>query len=197
MPKTGLSAQALRERAIEVAAEAIRRYGIDRVRLADVARDLGVSHVALYKHFAGKTELFDGVSETWIATLDRKLEHAASSPRRSATRRIHDVFVTMHRVKRERVQRDPELYRAFFGASERRAPFILRHLATLERVVQSLVKEAQRDGEIGPGNATTIAAVLTEAMMPFTHPALVAQFAEQEREASLHRVLDVVLRGLR
>ena len=59
MPKTGLSAAEIRDKAIEVTVEQMRRHGFDRVRLVDIAKDLGVSHAALYSHFADRRALLD------------------------------------------------------------------------------------------------------------------------------------------
>ena len=70
MPKTGLTATQIRDKAIDVAIEQMRRRGFDRVRLVDIAKDLGVSHAALYSHFADRGALLDAVSERWVNALE-------------------------------------------------------------------------------------------------------------------------------
>jgi len=197
VPRTGLSADEVRERAVEVAADAIRRLGFERVRLVDVARDLGVSHAALYKHFADKTVLLDAVSERWLGEVDATLEKLAQRPNRSAEQRIRDVFLALHRAKRERVLADPALYHAFDTAAEALKPFIVRHLEALQRLLLGLVKEAQGGGEIGKGKAAAIATLLVDATASFTHPKLVSEHAERNRETELQLLLTTVFLGLR
>ena len=63
MPRTGLTASEIKEKAIDLTIEKMRANGFDKVRLTDVAKSLGVSHAALYSHFKDKTALFDAVSE--------------------------------------------------------------------------------------------------------------------------------------
>ena len=70
MPKTGLTAAEIRDKALDVTIEQIRRYGFDKVRLVDIAKDLGVSHAALYTHFADRGALLDAVSERWLNALE-------------------------------------------------------------------------------------------------------------------------------
>jgi len=197
MPRTGLTSEQLHDRAIEAAGAAIRRGGFERVRLVDIARDLGVSHVVLYKHFADKNALLDAVSARWLAGVDQALAEAAAAPRRTAVRRLHDLFSMLHRLKRDRVRADPQLYRAFSAASDAGKPFIRQHLVTLHDLVLGLVKEAQRNGELRSGSAAGITALLINATAAFTHPSLVAETVHEDRELALQQVLDAVFRGLK
>ena len=59
MPRTGLSPEKARQRAVEIAVARIRENGFVKLRLADVAREMGVSHAALYAHFRDKAALLD------------------------------------------------------------------------------------------------------------------------------------------
>ncbi len=52
MPRTGMTAQQIRAKAIDITLACMRKHGFEKVRLSDVAKDLGVSHPAHYAHFA-------------------------------------------------------------------------------------------------------------------------------------------------
>ncbi len=112
MPRTGRTAQETRTRAIDATLAHMRRHGFDRVRLSDVARDLGVSHAALYAHFADKAALLDAVTERWLAETRAALEEVRLRDGEPASG-VENCFVTLYRLKRERVRRDPEAHRAF------------------------------------------------------------------------------------
>ncbi len=196
MPRTGLSAEEIKERAVEYAEEAIRNHGFERFRLVDIARELNVSHVALYKHFADKSALLDSVSEKWLATVDAALERVSTAPGRTPSQRLQDFFLAFHRAKRDKVSRDPELYKAFDSASEAVKPFVVRHLATVERLLEQIVRDALAQGELRGRDARQITRLLLEATMSFHHPKLVAERLAESREPELRRLLDTLLRGL-
>jgi AcrR family transcriptional regulator len=197
MPRTGLTADQIRDRAVAFAADRMRKDGFDRVRLVDVARELGVSHVALYKHFPDKAALLDAVSARWLGDVDRGLEAIGADAARPPLEGIRDVFLTLHRAKRERVRSDPELYRAFDAASEAAKPFIVAHMTVVRTVLGTLVREAAAVGALPAGDPARAAQLLIEAMVAFTHPKLVVLALEVDREPDLRRMLDVVVAGLR
>ena len=70
MPRTGLTASEIRQKAIDATMARMREDGFDKVRLTDIARELGLSHAALYAHFADRTALLDAVSEQWLSAID-------------------------------------------------------------------------------------------------------------------------------
>ena len=196
MPRTGLSAEAVRERAVAIAKKKIRSLGFDRVRLADIARELGVSHVALYKHFPDKAALLDAVSEEWLDELDARLETIVEGEE-PALERIEAWMLALHRAKRERVRRDPELYRGFDKAADSDKPFVARHVATTDRHLVTLVEAAVRERAMMVSDPAEPARVLREATLGFHHPKLVAERAQEEREDDLRRVLAALFRAFR
>src|SRR5271155_2724206 len=106
MPKTGLTAEAVRDKAIEVTIEQMRRHGFDRVRLVDIAKDLGVSHAALYTHFADRSALLDAVSERWVNALETSLE-AICRKDKDPVSKIHEWFQKLYSAKRAKALNDP------------------------------------------------------------------------------------------
>src|ERR1700730_12482652 len=102
MPKTGLTASEIRDKAIDVTIEQMRRSGFDRVRLVDIAKDLGVSHEALYTHFADRGALLDAVSERWVNALEISLE-AICREDKDPVAKIHEWFQKLYRTKRDQV----------------------------------------------------------------------------------------------
>ena len=55
-----------RERVLAAAEDVIRRHGPAKATVLDVARALGVSHTAVYRHVATKAELRDMVVGRWL-----------------------------------------------------------------------------------------------------------------------------------
>jgi AcrR family transcriptional regulator len=59
-----------RERLLEAALLVAEREGLDHLSMRLVARELGVSPMALYRHVAGKNDLLDGLLERLLGELD-------------------------------------------------------------------------------------------------------------------------------
>ncbi|WP_338667084.1 TetR/AcrR family transcriptional regulator [Pseudodesulfovibrio methanolicus] len=195
MPKTGLSSEEMVERTIEIAQDTIRQVGLDRFRLVDVAKGLGVTHAALYNHFPSKGAILDAISERWLNEMDEAMERVARTggPSRLA---ILEWFMAYHRQKRNKVMRDPELYRSFNMAVEADKPFVLRHLENLHDQLLSLLERGADSGELDIALPERAMEVLFEATASFHHPVLVLEHKDEDRELLLQRVVSAVLAGL-
>ena len=72
-----------RDRILAAAEDVIRRFGPAKATVVDVARALGVSHTAVYRHVATKAELRDLVVGRWVeATMPPLRAIAADRGRR-------------------------------------------------------------------------------------------------------------------
>ena len=195
MPRTGLTAAEISEKAIDATMAKMREDGFDRVRLTDIARELGVSHAALYAHFADKTALLDAVSERWLREIDERLE-AVCRKRRDPTEKILSWMLLLHRAKVTKVLHDPELYKAFDLSTAVQKPFAQRHLDTMHAQLVGLVREAIAKRRLRDADPESMAEVIRESLMAFHHPKLVAQHIGEKREPLLRLVLESVLKGL-
>jgi AcrR family transcriptional regulator len=195
MPKTGLTPAAIRDKAIEVTVEQMRRHGFDRVRLVDVAHDLGVSHAALYTHFADRGALLDAVSERWLNALESSLE-AICRKDREPIAKIHEWFQKLHRAKREKLLNDPEPYKSFHVGAEERKPFYTSHLTRVHHQLAHMVEEAVTEKKLTKYSIDRTVTLLFESTTGFHNPKLVAQHVQEKREPLLKQVLDAAIDGM-
>lgn len=195
MPRTGLTAAEIKEKAIDLTVDKMREAGFDKVRLTDIAKEIGISHAALYSHFADKMALLDAVSERWLLSIDESLEAVCRKPK-EPTEKILLWMITLHRAKIAKVLHDPELYKAFDLSTAVQKPFAKRHMDSLQSQLLGLVKEVVAKRRLRDVNPDEMAKVLQESMMAFHHPKLVAQNINEKREPLLRLVLDSVLKGL-
>lgn len=195
MPRTGLSASEIKNKAIELTISKMREVGFEKVRLTDIAKDLGVSHAALYSHFQDKTALLDAVSERWLNEIDKSLE-AVCKKSKEPTEKILLWMITLHRAKVAKVQNDPELYKAFDLSTASEKQFTRNHMESMNAQLLGLVKEAIAKRRLKEADSEMMTAILQEAMMTFHHPKLVLQHIHEKREPLLRLVLDSVLKGL-
>src|SRR5271166_1992374 len=101
-----------RDRILATAEDVIRRFGPAKATVVDVARALGVSHAAVYRHVASKAELRDLVVGRWVEATMTPLRAivALTAP---APERLRWLFDTLIGVKRQRAANDPELFAAY------------------------------------------------------------------------------------
>jgi AcrR family transcriptional regulator len=195
VPKTGLTAVQIRDRAIDVAIAQMRRYGFEKVRLVDIAKDLGVSHAALYIHFADKAALLDSVSERWLKSLEAALE-CACQKNKYPIAKIHEWFLKLYQMKREKMMNDPELYKAFKSAADQQKFIYKNHLAVMNHQLAEIVKSATAKKKLTKHSIKKTVELLFETTTGFHNPTLIARHLNEKREIFLKQVLEVVLDGL-
>lgn len=195
MPKTGLSSEDLAAKALAIAKRNIRRYGLGKFRLIDIARELGVTHAALYNHFPGKEAVLDEISKQWLRETDDIL-HRQSRLELPPKQAITAWFLDFHRRKLEKVRNDPELFKTFNMAVEAEKPFVSEHLVNMHDQLLFMVRRAISAGELNVSSDEEAVQTLFEATQVFHHPGLVLEHKDENREALLQRVVEVLLAGL-
>jgi AcrR family transcriptional regulator len=66
---------------ILAAAEAVlRRHGVEKTNVVDIARALGISHTNIYRHFPSKKALLDAVAVRWLDAVTSPLESPRTTP---------------------------------------------------------------------------------------------------------------------
>ena len=198
MPRTGLTSEQLKEKAIDCAIAQMKLVGFDRVKLSDIAKSLNVSHAALYGHFSDKAALFDAVSERWLNKIDAEqealcIEHKPGD----ATERLAQWFINLHRMKVAKVMHEPELFKAFNYSAAIEKPFVKKHMATMNRQLETIISQAMESNLIQKDDAKKVVSLFFEGTIGFHHPALVASRVNENREEQLRMVLDVLLNGLK
>lgn len=195
MPRTGLTSEEIKEKALQITEEKIRHYGFEKFRLTDIAKELKVSHAALYNHFPDKAALLDAISERWLTRMDTILK-LITQKKASPRQLIIEWFLKYHELKREKVLKDPEIFKTFNMAAELLKPFILKHLHNLNEQLLTLVEKAIAAGEIRGKSPEKVVQILLEATVSFHHPRMVLDHKDEKRELLLHKLIEVLLDGL-
>jgi AcrR family transcriptional regulator len=195
MPRTGLTQEELKHAILEALETNVRRYGLERTRLVDVAKSVGVSHSALYKLFTDKQALLDEVSDRWLLHIEAELAQVVKR-KIKASNKLREWFVLLHQLKLKKVQADPELYAAFDMASSSMRPFIQRHLAVNTTQLEQIVRQGMDAGEFKTADVKTVTQTLFIATLAFHHPKIVLENLGKDRLAQLNSVLKVLLEGI-
>ena len=139
---------------IAAAAALLDRGGPVEVKLREVGRLAGVSHNAPYKHFADKEELLAAIAAEELRSQSRLMQAlAGSASPLAALRMLAHAYVGWARTT-------PARFKLTFGAWTRKSAELQQAAEQSRAVLVSIVAAAQALGELPPGDADRLAALL-------------------------------------
>ena len=184
-----------RDRILAAAEDVIRRYGPAKATVVDVARALGVSHTAVYRHVATKAELRDLVVGRWVeATMPplRKIA-AATSPAPQRLRQLIDALIA---VKRRRATEDPELFSAYRTLGAEASSVIAAYIAELTGLVAEVINSGVQQGTFRTVDPVATGRAVLVATCKFHHPAHAAEWSDSAIDAMYNDVWQLLMDGL-
>jgi len=194
MPPT--DAPLTRERILAAAEDVIRRFGPAKATVVDVARALGVSHAAVYRHVATKAELRELVVGRWAEATMAPLRAIAAGPG-PAPARLRQFFDALIAVKRRRATGDPELFAAYRTLTAEAQSVISAHVDELLELAAAIIAAGVRDGTFRSRDPVAAARAVLLATSRFHHPAHAADWADAAIDAAYDDVWKLLVDGLR
>lgn len=183
-----------RDRILATAEEVIRRFGPAKANVVDVARALGVSHAAVYRHVATKAELLDLVVGRWVEATMPPLLAIAAKPG-SAPKRLRQLFDALIAIKRRQADDDPELLAAY-RALAADAHLAAAYLEKLVELIASLIRSGVKEGAFRTVDPVAAGRAMLFATSRFHHPAHAAEWADPAVDAAYNDVWKLLTDGL-
>lgn len=164
-PKT-IDRTAILRAAVEVADE----DGVTGVTMHAVARRLGVTPMALYRHVRNKADLLDGLIEQLLAEIMESVPPPDPSPRRDAWA---DALVAMAQGARAVAHRHPAAF-----------PLLLSRPATTAgaRAIRAHVHDLLRHAGVGERHVERLERILTTAALGMAAGEVSARFVHHPRD---------------
>ena len=184
------------ESILDAAELTLRRFGPRKTTVVDVARALGVSHGAVYRHFPSKEALREAVARRWLARITGPLAAIAERDG-TATERLHAWLSALAAAKRSKVLDDPELFAGYAILAEETRDVVSEHVAALVGQLAGIVESGVAEGEFRAVDPDRTAAALFDATVRFHHPAHAYEWLQAPGDEALNAVLDLLLDGLR
>jgi AcrR family transcriptional regulator len=185
-----------RERILAAAEEVIRRFGPEKATVVDVARVLGVSHAAVYRHVATKAELRQLVVGGWVETIMPPLRIIAAG-RGPAPKRLRQLFDALIAVKRRRAAEDPELFAAYRTLAADAPAVITAHVDELVGMAAMVIRSGVKEGTLRPIDPLAAGRAVLVATSRFHHPAHAAEWADAAMDEAFDNVWRLLMLGLR
>jgi AcrR family transcriptional regulator len=146
----------LRQALIDAAVELLSESGLYQLSLRQVARDVGVSHAAPYRHFEDKDALLAVVAEEGFKALTQRLQQTVDMALDDPV----EQYLGFGRAYVHYALDNPTHYRLMFGEfplGEKRFEPLNQQADAAFNIMIEVIAAGQRCGLFRPGNAHTLA----------------------------------------
>jgi AcrR family transcriptional regulator len=183
------------ERILEVTEDVLRRFGLAKATVVDVARALDVSHGSVYRHFPSKASLREAVAKRWLDRVNAPLQKVAESPG-PAPARLERWLRTMIAIKHKKVAEDPEMFETYLTLAQEACKVVKAHKDGLVEQIAHMLSDGVKEGAFEVADVKTSARALFDATSRFHHPAHADEWRDVALPARIDALLALLLRGL-
>jgi AcrR family transcriptional regulator len=184
------------ERILEAAEEVLRRFGLAKTTVVDVARVLGVSHGSIYRHFPSKAALREAVAEHWLAEKSASLSTIANEDR-PAPERLRHWLTLLCFMKRTSARDDPELFATYRELAAEARGVVKAHVDSLAEQITHIILDGVAQGEFATDDPFVSGRAVLNATTRFHDPVHAAEWSDPDIDAAFDGVWSLILVGLR
>lgn len=183
------------ERILEVTEDVLRRYGIAKATVVDVARALDVSHGSVYRHFPSKASLRDAVAKRWLERVSAPLEKIAKE-QGPAPARMERWLRALFAAKYSKVCDDPEMFAAYLALAQEARDVVKAYKQQLAEQIEHILSDGVEQGAFEVADVKISARAIFDATIRYHHPAHSEEWRDPELAARIDALLTLLLRGL-
>jgi AcrR family transcriptional regulator len=183
------------ERILEVTEDVLRRYGLAKATVVDVARALDVSHGSVYRHFPSKASLREAVAKRWLDRASAPLEKIAQADA-PAPAKLERWLRALFTAKQKRFNEDPEMFATYLTLAQEACKVVKGHKEGLIDQISSILSDGVKQGAFEVADVRASARAVFDASIRFHHPAHSDEWKDPELSARIDGLLALLLRGL-
>jgi AcrR family transcriptional regulator len=183
------------ERILEVTEDVLRRFGLAKATVVDVARALDVSHGSVYRHFPSKASLREAVAKRW---LDRVSAPLCGITREAgpARERLERWLRTLCTAKQKKVCDDPEMFQTYLTLAREACVVVKAHKEGLVEQLAAIITDGIEQGAFDASDAKASARAIYDATIRYHHPAHADDWKDPALTARFDALLGLLMRGL-
>ncbi len=185
-------------RILDIAAEHIRRHGIERTTVLSIAAEAGMSHANIYRYYPSKTALIEEISAQWLKPLEAGLHVIGDAPD-PAFDKLERLIFALHRAYRDKIETDPAIFALFAAASAQGAAIARRHYGRRDAEMRRILDEGASGHGFDPIDPKRALALIIDAAYRFIDPHAMKLDMEVPRlnlEQRMGRVTKSIFRAL-
>lgn len=183
------------ERILEATEEVLRRFGLAKATVVDVARALDVSHGSVYRHFPSKVSLRNAVAKRWLDRANAPLQQIAeaSGP---APARLERWLRAMIEIKHKKVCEDPEMFATYLALAQEACEVVNAHKERLVGQVAHILTDGVKQGVFQVTDVKASARAVFDATTRYHHPAHSDEWCDPQLPARIDALMALLLKGL-
>src|SRR5882724_8711886 len=158
------------ERILEVTEDVLRRFGLAKATVVDVARALDVSHGSVYRHFPSKASLRDAVAKRWLDRVNVPLEKIAEGTG-PAPVRLERWLRALFAIKHKKFCEDPEMFATYLTLAREARDVVRAHKDGLVDQIAHILSDGVKQGAFHVPDVKASARAVFDATSSFHHPA--------------------------
>ncbi|HEV7601027.1 MAG TPA: TetR family transcriptional regulator [Bradyrhizobium sp.] len=183
------------ERILEVTEDVLRRFGLAKATVVDVARALDVSHGSVYRHFPSKASLREAVAKRWLDRVSAPLREIPES-KDPAPARLERWLRTLCLAKQKKVSEDPEMFATYLTLAREACSVVKAHKDGLIDQIGAIISDGVKQGAFDVADAKASARAIFEATSRYQHPAHADEWKDPDLGVRFDALLALLLRGL-
>lgn len=183
-------------RILDAAEAQFRHYGYSKTTVADVAKDLGMSPANIYRFFASKSELLEGVCARMLQQSLQLAEAAADLPL-SAEERLRRYSMDHFEFTVATMLDERKVHEMVVVAIEQSWGVIDKHIDEIQAILTRIIAEGMEAGEFAKGDPAHVARCFGAATSPLHHPQMVAQCIGKNNRAGPQDLTEFAIRALK
>jgi AcrR family transcriptional regulator len=183
------------ERILEVTEDVLRRFGLAKATVVDVARALDVSHGSVYRHFPSKASLREAVAKRWLDRVSAPLDEVVRSAE-PAPVRLERWLRTLCTAKQKKVCEDPEMFATYLTLAREACSAVRGYRERLMDQVAGILSDGVKEGAFEVADTEASARAIFDATVRYHNPAHAEEWKDPELRARFDALVALLLRGL-
>lgn len=132
---------------LDVAEQVIKKFGVTKAGISDVARFFKVSHAAIYRYYENKKALWDAVTERWLDTTSKPLLEILENDG-SSIDKLKAWLFKLFEAKKISAETDPEMFEIYATLVQQSGSVLENHMIELKKQVSTILLEGIKKSEI-------------------------------------------------
>ncbi len=185
-------------RILEIAANHIRRHGVERTTILSIAAEAGMSHANIYRYYPSKTALMEEITANWLKPLEAGLHVIADAPD-PAFDKLERLIFALHRAYRDKIETDPAVFALFAAASAQGTAVARRHYGRRDAEIRRILDEGIGAQSFDPIDPKRALALILDSTYRFIDPSVIQADFETQRtvlEQRMARVTKAIFRAI-
>jgi AcrR family transcriptional regulator len=196
-PQVKIKPDDTRARILDTADRLFRRLGYAKTAVADIAAELDMSPANVYRFFSSKNAIVEAMCQRFLSELEEKA-WAAARAKGSAARRIERIFLEILAYHKENMLTEQRVNDIVLVAMDLSWDAIRKHKDVIHTIIEVLIRDGIVAGEFENVDPRQSAELITQSMVMFCHPVLLAQAVQEhpDVEAASRASIAFLLRAI-